>query len=454
MSKGQLLDLLAARVEAGNPLRVGLIGAGKFGTMFLSQGRRVPGLHVLGVADLSVERARDALRRAGWPEEQFAAPSFAEALRTGATCVTDDALALIRAEGLEVLVEATGVPAAGIRYALSAFQHGRHVVMVNVEADALAGPLLAERAESAGVVYSLAYGDQPALICELVEWARASGFEVVCAGKGTKYLPIYHTSTPDTVWDYYGFTPEMVAQGDYNPRMFNSFLDGTKSAIEMAAVANATGLSPQPDGLRFPPCGVDDLPHVCRPQSDGGQLAHKGTVEVVSSLERDGRPVYRDLRWGVYVTFEAPSDYVKRCFAEYGLVTDATGRYAAMYRPFHLVGLELTVSVLRVGLRGEATGAPTDFRGDVVATAKRDLVAGETLDGEGGYCVYGELLPADRALSDGLLPIGLAHGVKLKNPVPAGQPVRWSDVDYDETDPVVRFRREMEQRFANPPTNR
>ena len=448
MTSGQLLQLLSARVESGNPLRVGLIGAGKFGTMFLSQAIRVSGLHVLGIADLSLARAREALGRVEWPPEQFAATSFAQALETGSTYLTDDAEALIQADGLEVVVEATGNPVVGVPYALKAFENGRHVIMVNVEADVLAGPLLAEYADAADVVYSLAYGDQPALICELVEWARASGFEVVCAGKGTKYLPVYHTSTPDTVWAYYGFSEERVVQGGLNPRMFNSFLDGTKSAVEMAAVANATGLVPQPEGLHFPPCGIDDLQTVCRPRSDGGQLVHKGTVEVISSLERDGRSVYRDLRWGVYVTFEAPSNYVKRCFAEYGLLTDTTGRYAAMYRPYHLVGLELTVSVLRAGLRGEATGSPVGFGADVIATAKRDLPVGELLDGEGGYSVYGTLMPAETALNSCALPIGLAHNVKLKNKLTAGQLVRWSDVAYDETDAVVQFRREMEQRMT------
>jgi len=445
MTGSQLLQLLAARVESGNPLRVGLIGAGRFGTMFLSQARRVQGLHVLGIADLSLERTREALRRAGWPPEQFAAVSLAQALETGSTYLTDDGTSLIQADGLQVVVEATGNPVVGIRYALRAFENGRHVVMVNVEADALAGPLLAERAAAAGVVYSLAYGDQPALICELVEWAYANGFEVVCAGKGAKYLPVYHTSTPDTVWEHYGFSPEKVAQDGLCAQMYNSFLDGTKSAIEMAAVANATGLAPQPEGLRFPPCGIDDLPHVCRPRSDGGQLAHTGTVEVVSSLERDGRPVYRDLRHGVYVTLKASSDYVRRCFTEY-LPTDSTGWYAAMYRPYHLVGLELTTSILKVGLRGEATGFPVGFRADVVAMAKRHLAAGRLLDGEGGFTVYGALMPTEDALKAGALPIGLAHNVRLRNEVAAGQPVRWSDVEYDEADPVVRFRREMERR--------
>jgi len=230
--------------------------------------------------------------------------------------------------------------------------------------------------------------------------------------------------------------------------MFNSFLDGTKSAIEMAAVANATGLQPQAEGLLFPPCGVDDLPEVCRPRASGGQLAHSGTVEVVSSLERDGSPVCRDLRWGVYVTFEAPNEYVMRCFTEYGMVTDSTGRYSALYRPTHMIGLELTVSVLRVGLRGEATGSPFCFNGDVAATAKRALSSGEILDGEGGHCVYGALMPAREATQSGALPIGLAQEAKLLKDIPAGHTIRWSDVKLDGQDSTLRFRREMERLYG------
>ena len=446
---GPLLDLLGRRATDERPLRVGLIGAGKFGTMFLSQARSLRGLHVLGVADLSLDRARTALARAGWPEAQCGAATAAEARRDLTTWLTEDAEALLQADGLEVVVEATGLPTAGIRHALGAFEQGCHVVMVNVEADALAGPMLARKAAGAGVVYSLAYGDQPALICELVEWARISGFEVMCAGKGTKYLPHYHASTPDTVWDYYGFTPEMVEQGDFNPQMFNSFLDGTKSAIEMAAVANATQLKPQASGLSFPPCGADDLADICRPRQEGGQLERAGTVEVVSSLERDGTPVERDLRWGVYVTFAAPTDYVRRCFAEYGLPTDSSGRYAALYRPYHLIGLELTVSVLRVGLRQEPTGYPIVFCADVVAVAKRDLPTGTVLDGEGGYTVYGKLVPAQESLRRGLLPLGLANDVTLRTAVASGQPVEASAVDLDMAESAARFRRTMESAFAS-----
>ena len=439
--------LLLQRASDKKPLRVALIGAGKFGSMFLSQVRRTPGLHLVAVCDLAPERARASLQRVGWPLDQYAAASLTAARKAGTTFVTDDALAVIASGDIEIAIDATGSPAAGIRHALACCEHGKHIVMVNVEADALAGPLLARRAAQAGIVYSLAYGDQPALICEMVDWARAAGFEVVAAGKGTKYLPAYHASTPDTVWGHYGFTPEMVAGGDFNAQMFNSFLDGTKSAIEMAAVANATGLTPAPQGLEFPPCGVDDLPRIMRPRDAGGQLHHAGQIEVVSSLERDGQPVFRDLRWGVYVTFAADSDYVRRCFHEYGLLTDDSGNYSAMYKPYHLIGLELGISVASVGLRGEATGAATGFRGDVVATAKRDLKAGETLDGEGGYTVYGKLMPAADSLACGGLPLGLAHGVALERAVAKGGVVTWSDVAAIDSD-AARFRREMEQAFA------
>ena len=336
--------LLQQRAAAGKPVRVGLIGAGKFGSMYLSQIPRTPGMHLLGIADLNPARAAQSLRRVGWKDEQFAAKTFKQAVTDRTTCITDDTLALISNPHIDVIIDATGSPAAGIAHVLACCEHKKHIVMVNVEADALAGPLLARRAAAAGIVYSLAYGDQPALICEMVDWARAAGFEVVAAGKGTKYLPQYHTSTPDTVWGHYGFSAETVTGGDFNAQMFNSFLDGTKSAIEMAAVANATGLTPAIGGLEFPPCGVDDLARLLKPKKDGGRLHHRGQVEVISSVERDGRPVFRDLRWGVYVTFAADTDYVRRCFKEYGLVTDDTGNYSSMYKPFHLIVL-FTLSI-------------------------------------------------------------------------------------------------------------
>lgn len=441
---------LAERAATGSPLRVGVVGAGAFGAMFLSQARLVQGVHVVAVCDLDPTRARATLVRTGYPEASTRAPDLDAALRTGGTWVTDDTMALLTSGRIDVVVEATGSPSAAVRHCLAAYDAGAHVVNVTVEADALLGPLLAERARAAGVVHSYASGDQPALICELVDWARVNGFEVVCAGKGTKYLPAYHASTPATVWAHYGIDPTHAATHGLNPVMFNSFLDGTKSAIEMAAVANATGLVPQDGGLSFPPCPADSLASICVPAAAGGLLTRRGTVEVVSSLERNGAPVPGDLRWGVYVVFAAPSDFVRDRFLEYGLAVDPSGGYAALWRPHHLIGLELGTSVARAALLRQPTGSPEAFHADVVAVAKRPLRAGETLDGEGGERVWGRLRPAVESLAGEELPIGLAHGVALARDVPAGATLTYADVVLDESDLVVRLRRELEQRSTRP----
>ena len=432
-----LHTLALARIERGEgPVRVGLIGAGKFGSMFLNQVPTSP-LEVTAIADLDPDRARAACKNVGWEEERIDSVSFHE-----------DGKELAARDDVDVVLEVTGSPPAGIAHARTAFANGKHIVMVNVEADVLAGPLLAREAESAGVVYSMAYGDQPALVCEIVDWARAAGFEVVAAGKGTKYLPSFHASTPDTVWDHYGQTPEGAKKAGMNPQMFNSFLDGTKSGIEMTAIANATGLSPSPDGLSFPDVPTDELQNKLIPAADGGLLDHKGQVEVISSIYRDGSEMPNNLRWGVYAVFEAPNEYARACFAQYGLKTDPSGQYSAMYRPYHLIGLELGISALSTVLRNEPTGQTRNFISDVVSVAKRDLKEGELLDGEGGYTVWGKAQPASKSLQFGALPIGLAHGVKLTRAIKTGETVRWDDVSVDETVEAVKTRRAMEQTFA------
>jgi predicted homoserine dehydrogenase-like protein len=429
--------MLAARAAAAKPVRVGLIGAGKFGSMFLAQVPSITGLEVAVIADLDLDRARAACRTVGWDFSRIARTRF-----------VDDGRNAIHDERADVVIEATGNPAAGIAHALEAIEAHKHIVMVNVEADALAGAYLADKARAAGVVYSMAYGDQPALIAEMVDWARAAGFCVAAAGKGTKYLPTYHAVTPDHVWQHYGLTAEDARAAGMNSQMFNSFLDGTKSAIEMAAVANACALDVPHDGLGFPPCGADELASVLRPRDLGGALAGDGMVEVVSSLNRDGTPVPRDLRWGVYVVLKAQSDYTAACFKQYGLPTDPSGRYAAMYKPFHLIGLELSISVLNVALRGEPTGSCKAWHGDAAAVAKRALKAGEMLDGEGGYTVYAKLIPAARSLALGALPIGLASHVKLLRDVAAGEFVKAADVVLDETAQAVQARNEMERQIG------
>ncbi|MEQ8376588.1 NAD(P)H-dependent oxidoreductase [Roseibium aggregatum] len=425
-----LARLAAEATARGTPVRAGLIGAGKFGSMFLSQVPTIAGLEVSVIADLEPDRARNACRAVGWDED-----------RIGATTYLEDGSALAVRDDVDVVIEATGHPRSGIRHARDAIAAGKHLVMVNVEADVLVGPLLAAEARSAGVVYSMAYGDQPALVSEMVDWARATGFTVTAAGKGTKYLPAYHSVTPDGVWPHYGLTPEEAKAAGMNPKMFNSFLDGTKSAIEMVAVANACGLGVPAQGLSFPSCGVDDLAHVLRPRDLGGVLEGHGMVETVSSLERDGRPVFRDLRWGVYVVFEAPNDYAAACFRQYGLPTDDSGRFAAMHKPFHLIGLELSVSVLSAALRHEPTGQAREMRGTVAAVAKRDLKAGESLDGEGGYTVWGKAQPIAHAR--GALPIGLAETVTLTRDVPAGQVLQLDDVALTEDEALTLYRQAL-----------
>jgi len=434
-----LHSLLAARVAAGKPVRAGLIGAGKFGSMFLAQVPSIPGLEVAVIVDLDPERAKIACKTVGWHASQITRTRFA-----------DNGRAACNDEQVDVVIEATGDPAAGIAHALLAIAARKAIVMVNVEADALAGPWLARKARAAGVVYSMAYGDQPALIAEMVDWARSAGFAVAAAGKGTKYLPAYHTVTPDGVWQHYGLTAAEAKAAGMNSQMFNSFLDGTKSAIEMAAVANACELGVPHDGLMFPPCGADALAQVLRPKDLGGVLESDGMVEVVSSLQRDGQPVARDLRWGVYVVLKAQNDYAAACFKQYGLPTDTSGRYAAMYKPFHLIGLELSISVLNVALRGEPTGSCRAWRGDAVAVAKRALKAGEMLDGEGGYTVYAKLIPAERSLKLGALPIGLAHRVKVLRDVAAGEFLTAADVALDDESQAVRIRRDMERQARQP----
>jgi predicted homoserine dehydrogenase-like protein len=439
---------LLQRAHAGKPIRVGLIGAGKFGSMYLAQIPRTPGIHLVGIADLAPDTARENLLRVGWAQERTVAASLDAALREGNTHIGDDWQALVAHPSIDVIVECTGAPVHAVDHCLFAFEHGKHVVNVTVEADAFCGPLLARKAAAAGVLYSLAFGDQPALICDLVDWARTCGFPVVAAGRGHKWLPHYADSTPDTVWNHYGLTPEQAVRGGLNPKMFNSFLDGSKPSIESTAVANATGLTVPSNGLLYPPASVEDIPFVTRPQAEGGVLERKGMVEVISSLETDGRSIPYDIRMGVWVTVEGETEYVRNCFEEYKAHTDPSGRYFTLYKRWHLIGLEVGQSVASVMLRREPTGVATCWNADVVATAKRDLRVGEMLDGEGGYTVWGKLLPAEKSRAIQGLPLGLAHQIKLVRPVAKGQSLSWNDVAMDTSTRAYALRREMESMFS------
>ncbi|MFC1937979.1 NAD(P)H-dependent oxidoreductase [Chloroflexota bacterium] len=443
-----LYSLLQQREKTDRPIKIGAIGAGKFCTMFLAQLQFTPGMRMIGIADLVPEKARQAWLRAGWSEERLSLCNSTTAIndsaRQGKTALTDDAYKLIQAD-LDVILEVTGIPEAGAYHAWNALEAGKHVVMVSVEADALLGVALKKKADEKKLVYSMAYGDQPALICEEIDWARASGFEVVCAGKGTGYQPEYHYSTPQTVWKYYGFSEEQVESGDYNPQMYNSFVDGTKSAIEMCAVANASGLVPQKCGLQFPPVEVDELPEILKPKSAGGILEHSATVEVIANAYRDRTPIQRNLRFGTYVVFKAPTDYVKRCFSEYGVLRDSSGEYAALYRPNHLIGLELGISVASAVIRGEPTGSAQSFVADVASVAKGDMKPKDVLDGEGGYTVFGRLVQAEESIRGKYFPIGLSAGAKVIRPLVKNAILTYDDVEVDTSLFSYELRKSMEE---------
>jgi len=433
-----LQNLISQRIDNNTPVKVALIGAGKFGSMFLSQVPTTPGLEVVIIADLIPDNAKKACKNVGWNDDLISNAEF-----------VDSGIKAITKPEVEVVVEATGHPSAGILHAREAFRNGKHIVMVNVEADVLAGASLSKEAKSAGVVYSMAYGDQPALTAEIVDWARSSGFYVTAAGKGTKYLPEYHKSTPDTVWNYYGLTAKDANEAGMNPKMFNSFLDGTKSSLEMAAIANACNLKVPSNGLLFPPCGIDDLASLLKEKNKGGILEKNEQVEVVSSLERDGRPVFKDLRWGVYAVLQAPNDYAASCFKQYGMNTDQSGEFSAMYKPFHLIGMELNTSIFSAALLKLPTGQTKYFKGDVVSVSKRNLKKGEKLDGEGGFTVWGKLIPASTSLNLQALPIGLANDMYLKNDIDKDKILTWNDVEFDTNNEIIRYRHQMENKFRN-----
>ena len=443
-----LFAKLSALHEAGSPVCIGLIGAGKFGSMFLAQALKIPALHVAAIADLSPDTARANLALIGWQKEAYSAVSLDSAFVRKTSFITDDSASLIADNRIEIIIEATGDPLAAVDHIISALNAGKHVINVTVEADAFCGFALARHAEECGRVYSMAYGDQPALVCDLVDWARTCGFSVMAAGRGHKWMPHYRFSTPETIWDYWGLTRQQAERGRLNPKMFNAFLDGSKPAIESAAIANACRLHVPEKGLSFPSGSIDDIPQLMRPKESGGILDKPHMVEVVSSLTKEGEPIAYDIRKGVWVCIEADTDYIRNCFEEYKVTTDETGRYSCLYKRWHMIGLELGMSVGAIAVRGEASGAAVCFHADVAAVAKASLPVGTILDGEGGATIYGGLRPAEMSVKNRYLPLGLANKARLVRPVVPDQVLTFSDVELDDSRLAFKMRRETEALLA------
>ena len=445
-------ELLCKRAAENRPVRVGIIGAGRYGAMYLTQTRFIPGIQIVGVADLNLDRARTSLIRSGWAEEAIRSAGSASQIndlsKKGKTALTESSDALIQAD-LDVIVEITGTVDAAGRHAWNAFEAAKHVVIVSTEADALLGPALQRKAEEKGVVYSFGYGDEPAEMCEMIDWARTCGFEVACVGKYIEYTPSKRYVNPDTVWDVKKtYTKEQIASGAVNAKLFSSFLDGTKTLTEACCAANAAGLIPPTGGMKFPTVEYDDMVSKFKPASEGGILERIGTVEIPSNYHPDGTPVKRHLRWGVFISVKAQSDYAAEFLRDFRnenrMLVDDSGHYAIMYRPTHILGLELNKSIASVALTGMPTGAPKSFMADMVAVAKKDLRIGEMLDGPGAYTTYGQLVSAKESLAHRYLPTGFSEKVKVIRPVAKDSILTYDDVEIDKSLFSYKLRKEIE----------
>ena len=404
--------------ERKDPIRVAFIGCGKFVSMFLSQYSHLNKIEIDSIVDLNIDQAKKNCFKSGINEGEISKINFSNSLDQ------------IIDRNIEIFIEATGNPIVGTVHAAKILKSKKHLILVNVEADITCGKYLSDLAKENGVICSMAYGDQPSLIIEQIEWARLNGFEVICAGKGTKYHPTFEYSTPDTVWGHYGLTKERAEnESGMNPKMFNSFLCGDKSAIEMCAVSNAANLKCPSNGLTFPPVGVYDIAKKLIPKNDGGLIDFDGQVEVISSIDLDKKEIPNDLRWGVYIVIKAQNEYVKNCFKDYGMVTDSTGNYSAIWRPYHYIGLELAQSIYSIALDNRATGYTKNYNAEVGSVAKKNLKVGEKLDGEGGFCARGKLITSHKSKSEMILPLGLTDNAILKKDIKKDEVIKIEDVE-------------------------
>ena len=429
------------------PIRVGIIGAGTFATQIISQTCRMVGMRISAVADLKKERAARALDLGGIPAERvlFAdtPEGINEAIERGRPAVTASADALIGSR-VDVVIEATGLVEAAAQHGYRALQAKKHLVMVTVEADVLVGYLLKQLADEHGVIYSLAYGDEPALAYELWDWAKTLGFHVVAAGKGTRFLPAFRKANPDDVPRMYGFSGK-----EYNAQMFGSFLDGTKHAIEMAVLSNATGLVPDVRGMHIPAADLREMPDTLSLKSKGGILDTEGVVEAISSARPDGSPVERSIRGGLFAVVAAPDGPAIESLASYGEITGMIvgqrSKQAMIYRPQHFVGHEVPYGIARMMVYKTSIGAPIGRISEVVAAAKKTLKAGTILDGEGGYTVYGLIEKTSIARDQSLVPIGLTQGAEVIRDIPEDGMITYADVRLPDSF-ALRLRKQQDSR--------
>jgi predicted homoserine dehydrogenase-like protein len=426
-------------------VRIGIIGAGVFGTMMIIQLARMQGLNPSIVADVKLDHATQAFERAQTHQREITKVQTVDQANTAMDqnkmVVTKDAQVLVQSD-IDIVVEATGNAEVGAQYAYDALMNKKHIVLVNVETDALTGPILQRLADNSDLLYSLAYGDQPALINELCDWATTLGLEIIAAGKGTRYKPTFRRNTPEDALQIYGFDQATIQKMHPNSKMYNSFIDGTKSAVEMVSVSNMTGLKPDIRGMHFPTARIQEIPNKLCLQKDGGILHRERVVEVVSSLTKEGHEVHPNLRHGIYLVFRSMNEHIQQLA---GMYCDQKGTdNAFLYRPYHFTGIEAPISVAKIAFENTCTGFPRGWYSDVITVAKRDLAAGEVLDGGGGYTVYGLAEDACVSKKEHFLPIGLANGVRVKNRILADEILTYDDVELNEASFGLQLRRMQE----------
>lgn len=418
---------LAQRQHENRPIKVGLVGVGQMGAGLIAQMHQMRGMDIVAAADIDQARAVNAFRSIGLSEDDIIVlPDTAtdrlanEAVAAGKRIVTTNAT-LIPEVAVDAVVEATGMPSIGALIAFRTILSKRHIIMLNVETDATVGYLLKHMADAADVIYTTSAGDEPGAILELYDFATTLGFEVVAAGKG-KNNPLDRSATPQQL-------AEQARQQEMSPKMLASFVDGTKTMVEMTAVANATGLVPDVSGMHGPQATPDTLAQIFCPREAGGLLSKRGVVDYALG----------NVAPGVFLIFTTEQPKVVKDLQYLRL---GHGPYWALYRPYHLANIETPRSVAQAVLYHQTTLAPAGFPvAETTTVAKRDLVEGEVLDGLGGTMVHGNIERADSATAERMLPLGLSERARVRRSIARGQTLTYDDVDLDEQSFIVHARR-------------
>ncbi len=428
---GLAKDLLA-RADTGHPITIGLVGCGEMGSDIITRVAHMRGLRIGGIAELNVPAAHRAIETAfgegGHSTEVSKASQLSDAMEAGRIGVTTDASLILEAGQIDVVIDATGVPAVGAAIGLEAMERGKHLVMMNVEADVTIGAYLAAEARRLGVVYSLGAGDEPSSCMELIEFVSAMGHTIVCAGKG-KNNPLNIDATPP---DY----EEEASRRGLNPRMLVEFVDGSKTMVEMAAIANATGLVPDQPGMHGPSAGVDDLAKVLIPRGEGGVL--EGTGRVDYTIGKGVAP-------GVFVVAEMEHPRVRLRMNDLKM---GEGPYYTFIRPYHLTSLEVPLTCARVALYGKADMVPLDRPvAEVCAVAKRDLRPGERLDAIGEFAYRAWTMRADMAREGKAIPCGLLEGGAVSQPIRKGELITYDNAAVAEGSQIAALRARQDALF-------